>query len=79
VIDCQPCRIVPGMHDHDEDIPLDRWIRVSELAATEGVTRREVYAQLDAGMRHSRIGSRIRVRRADWARWHERHLVGEVA
>jgi hypothetical protein len=58
------------------DVPLGRWIRVSQLAEVEGTTRREVYAQIDAGMPHSRIGGRIRVRRSDWLDWHERHVIG---
>jgi hypothetical protein len=58
------------------DAPMDAWIGVNDLAAAEGVSRRAVYAQLDLGMKHSRIGDRIRVRRSDWAAWHEAHIIG---
>ncbi len=64
---------MPAAHD---DVPLDRWIPVSQLAQLEGASRREVYGQIDRGLPHSRIGDRIRVRRADWRAWHEAHLVG---
>lgn len=61
------------------DIPMAEWIGVTDLARAEGTTRRQVYWSIDRGMPHSRIGDRIRVRRADWHRWHERHLRGAVA
>jgi len=59
--------------------PLDSWMRVSELAEAEFTTRQQVYHAIDQGLPHSRIGARIRVRRADWRRWHESHLVGREA
>jgi hypothetical protein len=58
-----------------EDIPHDAWIPVSRLADAELTTRRQVYAAIDAGMPHSRIGQRIRVRRIDWRKWHERYVI----
>ena len=51
------------------------WIRVSELAKLEGCSRQEVYRLLDSGMDHSRHGDRIRVRRADFHRWHLANMV----
>lgn len=61
----------------DNQAPLERWLRVGELVAAEGIgSRREVYHAIDLGMPHSRIGRRIRVRRSDWHRWHLVHLVG---
>lgn len=55
-----------------------KWITVAQLAATENTTPRQVYSALDSGMRHSRIGRRIRVRLGDWHAWHESHVVGEA-
>lgn len=59
----------------DDSLSL-RWISVAALAAAQETTTRQVYRQIDLGMPHSRIGTRIRVRLADWNEWHERHLVG---
>lgn len=67
------------MSTPNNDVQPERWLRVSELAQLEGITRREVYAQIDRGMPHSRIGDRIRVRRRDWHDWHEQHLIGGAA
>lgn len=72
---------VPGAtpdHVMTHDVPLDLWISVAQLAQSECTSKRQVYAQIDAGMPHSRIGTRIRVRRCDWRAWHEAHVAPDA-
>jgi len=71
-------RRIRGRGISEGPAPLDTWIGVTDLARDERVTRRQVYAQIDRGMPHSRVGDVIRVRRGDWRAWHERHLRGSV-
>lgn len=57
-------------------VPHDTWVPVTDLAAAEGCSRREVYWAIDNGLVHSRVGDRIRVRIGDWRAWHEAHVRG---
>jgi hypothetical protein len=60
---------------HPAKPEIDTWLSVRQLAASEGVTKRQVYWAIDQGLQHSRIGQRIRLRRRDWHQFHEQHLV----
>lgn len=58
---------------------FEPWLTVAELARLELTSKRQVYAALDRGMKHSRVGQRIRVRRSDWHAWHAAHAIGGEA
>lgn len=52
---------------------LEPWLSVRKLALVEETTPRQIYWAIEHGLKHCRIGDRIRVRRYDWHQWHESH------